>query len=73
MKVWIADIIEAISLFNKEGKNPYRELVPIKGHAPLLFELRTGKLHTPPDAFPSIPGLRFHFLPPTVIRKMRPR
>jgi hypothetical protein len=60
MKVWIADIIDAISLFNKEGKNPYRELVPIKGHAPLLFELRTGE--APHGRFPEYPRIEVPFL-----------
>jgi hypothetical protein len=43
MRIWIADMIAAISRFNDEGKNPYGELIPIKGHSPLIFELRTGE------------------------------
>jgi len=62
MKVWISDIIEAISLFNKEGKNPYGELVPVEGHAPLMFELRTGEPPFTSGRFPEYPRLELPFL-----------
>jgi hypothetical protein len=61
MRVWIADIISAIDRFNKEGKNPYGELVPLQGHSPLMLELRSGE---PPDTsgrFPEYPRLEVPF------------
>ena len=61
MRVWIADIIAAIDLFNKNGHNPYNELVPIKGHAPLILELRTGEPPFTSGRYPEYPRLEVPF------------
>ena len=63
MKIWITTVLDAIDEFNRAGQNPYGELQPIEGHAPLTFELRTGE---PPDLsgrWPEYPSLEFPFHP----------